>query len=169
MRHAVLIKFDIHQFVLKLSADKLLFLYAVVEEKQTKGLSMKRREFVKTIPLTALLPTGLAALTGNAQAANTETGNTSAGNTGGQASSGASGTGAVPEYAADILTSDMNGLGPDGKPTGQTATFTGASKANVAAEEAAKHQMKLTEEEQAILDGKEGPEMAKLKRKQFIN
>jgi predicted aconitase len=61
-----------------------------------------------------------------------------------------------------MLTSDMQGLGPDGKPTGQTATFTGASKANATAEEAARHQMKLTAEEQAILDGKEGPEKAKL-------
>jgi predicted aconitase len=56
----------------------------------------------------------------------------------------------------------MQGLGPDGKPTGQKATFTGASKANATAEEAARHQMKLTAEEQAILDGKEGPEKAKL-------
>jgi predicted aconitase len=61
-----------------------------------------------------------------------------------------------------MLTSDMQGLGPDGKPTGQKATFTGASKANATAEEAARHQMKLTAEEQAILDGKEGPEKAKL-------
>ncbi len=29
----------------------------------------------------------------------------------------------------------MQGLGPDGKPTGQKATFTGASKANDTAEE----------------------------------
>jgi hypothetical protein len=39
---------------------------------------MKRREFVKTIPLTALLPTGLSALAGSAQAASSaESGNTS--------------------------------------------------------------------------------------------
>jgi predicted aconitase len=61
-----------------------------------------------------------------------------------------------------MLTSDMEGLGPDGKPTGQKMTFTGASKADATAEKAAQHQMTLTEEEQAILDGKEGEEKAKL-------
>jgi len=74
----------------------------------------------------------------------------------------------VPDFAKNILTSDMNGLGPDGKPTGQRATFTGASKANATAEEAAKHQMNLTKEEQAILDGKEGEEMAKLMKIQVL-
>jgi predicted aconitase len=75
----------------------------------------------------------------------------------------ASGTGKLPDYAKDMLLhSDMNGLGPDGKPTGQKATYTGASKANTKAEEAMKHKMKLTKEEQAILDGKDGEEKAKL-------
>ncbi len=67
-----------------------------------------------------------------------------------------------------MLDSDMQGLGPDGKATGQRATFTGASKANATAEEAAQHQMALTPGEQAILDGKEGPEMAKLMKIQLI-
>jgi hypothetical protein len=74
----------------------------------------------------------------------------------------------VPDFAGHMLESDMQGLGPDGKPTGQTATFTGASKANATAEEAANHQMALTPEEQAILDGKEGPEMAKLMKIQVV-
>jgi predicted aconitase len=78
----------------------------------------------------------------------------------GTPSAGASGK--VPDFAPDMLDSDMNGLGPDGKPTGQKMTFTGASKANAKAEEAMRHRMKLTREEQAILDGKEGPEKAKL-------
>ena len=43
-------------------------------------------------------------------------------------SSGASVTGKVPDYAKHMLHSDMDGLGPDGKPTGQKATYTGASK-----------------------------------------
>jgi len=82
-------------------------------------------------------------------------------------SSKASGTGAsgakeLPEYAEHMLHSDMDGLGPDGKPTGQKATFTGASKANATVEKAMQHKMKLTKEEQAILDGKEGEEKAKL-------
>jgi predicted aconitase len=59
-----------------------------------------------------------------------------------------------------MVHSDMDGLGPDGKPTGQKATYTGASKANATAEKAMAHKMKLTKEEQAILDGKEGKEKA---------
>jgi predicted aconitase len=78
------------------------------------------------------------------------------------ASSGASGTGKLPEYAKEMRDSDMYGLGPDGKPTGQKATFTGASKANATAEKAMRHKMKLTKQEQAVLDGKEGEEKAKL-------
>ena len=78
------------------------------------------------------------------------------------ASSGASGTGEVPDYAKHMLDSDMNGIGPDGKPTGQKATYTGASKANAKVAEAMRHKMKLTKEEQAILDGKDGKEKAKL-------
>ena len=89
---------------------------------------MKRREFVKAIPLTALLPTGLAALAGNAQAASSETSNTATGSTGGQSDSGTSGNGTLPDYAGKILHSDMNGLGPDGKPTGQKSTHTGVSR-----------------------------------------
>ena len=60
-----------------------------------------------------------------------------------------------------MLTTDMNGLGPDGKPTGQAATFTGASKAGATAASASS-KMQLTADEQAVLDGKEGPEKAKL-------
>ena len=67
----------------------------------------------------------------------------------------------VPEFAEHFLTTDMNGLGPDGKPTGQKMTFSGVSKAD-ATPESASGQMKLTAEEQAILDGKEGEEKAKL-------
>ena len=83
-------------------------------------------------------------------------------------SSGTSGSVTVPDFAGHMLTSDMQGLGSDGKPTGQKATFTGASMANAKAEEAAKHQIKLTAEEKAILDGKEGEEMAKLMKIQVL-
>lgn len=61
-----------------------------------------------------------------------------------------------------MLDSDMSGLDSSGKPTGMKATFTGASKKNAKAESAMKHKMKLTKEEQATLDGKEGEEKAKL-------
>ncbi len=113
---------------------------------------MKRREFVKTIPLTALVPAGLAAT----QPAHAQTATATE-----QASSGASGTGGFPEFAKHYLTTDMEGLGPDGKPTGQRMTFTGASKADATPETASK-EMTLTQEEQDILDGKDGEEKAKL-------
>ncbi len=55
----------------------------------------------------------------------------------------------------------MEGLGPDGKPTGQKMTFTGASRVDATPDDASS-EMTLTEEEQAIFDGKEGEEKAKL-------
>ncbi len=117
---------------------------------------MKRRTFLKMAPLTALAPAALSALL-------TEEATAQSAKASGKASvsSGASGKGRVPEFAEHFLTSDMNGLGPDGKPTGQKMTFSGASKAD-ATPESASGQMKLTAEEQAILDGKEGEEKAKL-------
>jgi predicted aconitase len=117
---------------------------------------MNRRKFIKgstmAVAAAALLPGRLQAQVGKAASP------ASAGASG----TGASGTGKVPDYAKHMLHSDMNGIGPDGKPTGQTATYTGASKANAKAEEAMRHKMKLTKEEQAILDGKDGKEKAKL-------
>jgi len=112
---------------------------------------MNRRQFIKRSTMAcaavALLPGHLPAQEEKSAA---------------QASSGTPGTGKVPEYAKDMLHSDMDGIGPDGNPTGQKATYTGASKANARAEAAMKHKMKLTREEQAILDGKDGKEKAKL-------
>ena len=117
---------------------------------------MKRRTFVKALPLTAL---PLLPGCGNAQVAKVQAGKTTQQPTGYQKKEVPA---KAPEWSKDILTSDMQGLGPDGKATGQKDTFTGASKADATAESAAKNQMKLTKEEQAILDGSKGPEMAKL-------
>ena len=121
---------------------------------------MKRREFCKGVALVpasgALLsipPLADAATAGQAASAATAPARA--------ASGGSSGTGEVPGFAQHMLTTDMNGIGPDGKPNGQTATFTGASKAGVTAGSASA-KMQLTADEQAILDGKEGPEKAKL-------
>jgi len=121
---------------------------------------MKRRDFVKSATMVPLLPASgiLLSIPRLADAA------TSSKTT----SSGASQTGKVlppqelPGYAENFLTSDMLGLGSDGKPTGLLATFTGASKANAKAEKAMKHKMKLTKDEEAILNGSEGEEKAKL-------
>ena len=106
---------------------------------------MKRRDIIKLI---AVAPASGAVLSACAreQAASPAAPASSvpAGKSAGKASVGGSGTGEVPHYAKDFLTSDMNGLGPDGKPTGQTMTFTGASRAGVTAETAGK-EMTLTD------------------------
>ena len=96
---------------------------------------MKRRTFLKMAPMAAMAPAALQTLWGKAAFAKT---------TGGR-SAGRSGTVEVPDFAEHFLTTDMNGLGPDGKPTGQTATFTGASKAGATADSASA-KMKLTAE-----------------------
>lgn len=125
-----------------------------------KGIG--RREFHKTavaaVGLSVVgphIPAAQAATGGKAQVAQAAAGAAAR-------DPGSAGTFGIPDYAQHMLTSDMDGLGPDGKPTGQKATFTGASKADSTVENAAQHQMTLTEEEQAILDGKDGEEKAKL-------
>ncbi len=117
---------------------------------------MKRRDFVKAIPATAVLPAVLTTGAGMPKTAAAQTATTESAVTRAAKSLN------LPDYAGKILHSDMDGLGPDGKPTGQKATFTGASKADAKAEKAAQHQMTLTQEEQDILDGKDGEEKAKL-------
>jgi hypothetical protein len=65
------------------------------------------------------------------------------------------GTGEVPDWVKSMLESDMDGIGPDGKPDpNYNATGTGHARRNVDPNEA--HEMTLTAEEQAILDGSEG-------------
>jgi predicted aconitase len=117
---------------------------------------MKRRDVLKSIPAAAAVPVVLAADSAVLRSAAAQTAQATTDSTVTAETYG------VPAYAQHMLTSDMEGLGPDGKPTGQKMTFTGASKANATAEKAAQHQMTLTEEEQAILDGKDGEEKAKL-------
>ena len=117
---------------------------------------MKRREFCKGI---ALVPASGALLSVPHLADAASTGEAAV--AGSSLAEKAAGSKTVPDFAEHMLTSDMSGIGPDGKPTGQTATFTGASKAGAAADSASS-KMKLTADEQAILDGKEGPEKAKL-------
>ena len=112
---------------------------------------MKRRTFVKALPLAAIpmLPgcgtaPNDAPQGGSAQEANAQDMQARKGASGGQPSSGGSRDKKAPDWAKDFLTSDMQGLGPDGKPTGQKATFTGASMADATAENSANHKMKLT-------------------------
>lgn len=122
---------------------------------------MKRRDFCKgvaLVPATGALLT-IPGLAGAATADKSGQAGKAAKSTG---AGGSAGSGKLPGYAENFLTSDMAGLGPDGKPTGQKMTFTGSSRANAVAEKAMKHKMKLTKEEAAILKGKDGKEKAKL-------
>ena len=118
---------------------------------------MKRRDFVKgatLIPVTNLL-VATPGFAGAATASNAAT-------AGGSQAAKVAGSTKMPGYAENFLTSDMLGLDSEGKPTGQSATFTGSSMAKTTVESAMKHKMKLTKDEEAILNGSEGKEKAKL-------
>jgi len=99
---------------------------------------MKRRSFIKVIATLPLLPSMLYAKHGKVQA----------GKVAAQSSSGASGAGTLPDYAGKMLHSDMNVI------SGRSAGTKDESKKP--------HQMRLTREEQDILNGSKGPVMAKV-------
>lgn len=70
----------------------------------------------------------------------------------------------IPDYVTYIRETDMDGIGPDGKPIpGYKAVGTG-SPPKITSHDPSKapHQMRLTKEEQDILDGKQGAVKAKL-------
>jgi hypothetical protein len=67
----------------------------------------------------------------------------------------------VPDWAPNLKDSDMVGLGPDGKPDpNYNANGTGHARTDV--DPTKPHQMTLTQEEQDILDGKQGDAKAKV-------
>ena len=72
----------------------------------------------------------------------------------------------VPKYAGNMKQSDMLGLGPDGKPDpNYKATGIGVTPAADKYDPSKPpHKMKLTKEEQNILDGKKGKALAKVMR-----
>ncbi len=65
----------------------------------------------------------------------------------------------LPDYAGKLGMSDMYAMGPDGKPQPE---FAHTSSKSQQADPKAPYQMPLTQEEQAIMDGKKGPELAKV-------
>ena len=99
---------------------------------------MKRRSFIKVIATLPLLPSMLYAKDGKVQA----------GEAAAQSSSGASGAGTLPDFAGDMLHSDMNVI------SGRGAGTKHVSKKP--------HKMRLTKEEKDILNGSKGPVMAKV-------
>ena len=118
---------------------------------------MKRRDLLKSIPAAAVLPAVLATGAGMPRTASAQVAQATE-----ETAGGASGARKLPDYAGKMIHSDMDGVGPDGKPTGQRATFTGASRVDTKADTAAQHQMTLTQEEQDILNGSKGEELAKI-------
>ncbi len=118
---------------------------------------MDRREFVKVVPLTAL-PLLIGCRAGeDGKIAGPATSDKAS-----RAASGASGAGErAPDWVTSLRDSDMDGLGPDGKPVpGYKATGTGHARTDV--DPSKPHQMTLTREEQDILDGKKGAALAKV-------
>ena len=78
---------------------------------------MDRRDFVKLVPL-SVLGAGVAAQTANAQGASAPAAKVPKPPTSG----GSLEDKKAPDWSKDFLTSDMQGLGPDGKPTGQKSS-----------------------------------------------
>lgn len=75
--------------------------------------------------------------------------------------SGASGNGKTPDWASKLKDSDMVGLGPDGKPDpNYNANGTGHARTDV--DPTKPFHMTLTQEEQDIMDGKQGDAKAKV-------
>lgn len=71
--------------------------------------------------------------------------------------------GGSPAWAKRMRSSDMLGLGEDGKPDpNYKANGTGSSRSDFKFDPSKPHKMKLTKEEQDILDGKKGEVLAKV-------
>ncbi|HUT12888.1 MAG TPA: aconitase X [Thermoguttaceae bacterium] len=122
---------------------------------------MKRRDILKGAALAPFSAALLSSGSGAVQAGSVQAKEANMAQAQG-AATGKAGAKDLPGYAENFLTTDMDGVGPDGKPTGQKATFSGASKADAKAGQAVQNQMALTQEEQDILNGKEGKEKARL-------
>ena len=120
---------------------------------------MKRRTFVKALPLTALplLPGCSEGGTDAGQASRTSDGATPPNESAEASVSSGSQRQEVPSYAGKLQHSD-----------GSVTNTTGATqpgfkdRTNDKVDPKAPYQMPLTQEEQDIMDGKKGPELAKV-------
>ena len=118
---------------------------------------MKRRKFVQTVSYSALLPTALSLKVIDAEANSTPAAKASTG-TSGTAGGGTAKKAKMPDYAGKIGYSDMSNTDADGKT--QPGFSHRSSKPK--GDPKALYQMPLTQEEQDIMDGKKGPELAKV-------
>ena len=115
---------------------------------------MKRRTLVKMIPLTLVAPTLAASGQLIAQGGTAEKTTPPPPTSGTRTNLAAAKPDGLPDYARRMRSSDMLGLGPDGKPDpnykGDTSVLQDFDPSKPP------HQMTLTREEQDILDGKKG-------------
>ena len=126
---------------------------------------MKRREFIKIIPAAAMLP---------AVATVTAEGAVAAGKQSSSGSSGASGSSEQPRGfgvsnptyddpgAYDHVHCDQFGIDYEGNPIADHLTGTGSDAGLKEHDPEKPHKMTLTQEEQDILNGSQGPVMAKV-------
>ena len=122
------------------------------EENRTK---MDRRDFAKALSLSALVPGGVVAgAAATALQANAQTAAAPAD----AAAGAAKASGPRPDHAA-VGYSDMSGTDADGKVQPGFADRSSKPKQD---DPLAPYQMPLTQEEQDIMDGKKGPELAKV-------
>ena len=121
---------------------------------------MKRRTLVKMIPLTLVAPTLAASGQLIAQGGTAEKTTPPPPTSGTRTNLAAAKPDGLPDYARRMRSSDMLGLGPDGKPDpnykGDTSVLQDFDPSKPP------HQMTLTREEQDILDGKKGEVLAKV-------
>ncbi len=124
-------------------------------DKKEKKSKMDRRDFAKTLSLSALVPAGavgaaaVAVPQAKAQAAKTATK---------AAAAGGYGKADLQEFAG-IGYSDMGSKDADGN---HNPGFNDHSSKSKEGDPKALYQMPLTKEEQDIMDGKKGPELAKV-------
>jgi hypothetical protein len=124
---------------------------------------MKRREFIKMIPAAALVSAGACA---KPEAA--ETASAAAATPGPQSSSGSSKGFSVPNPsrddpgAYDHVHCDQFGIDYEGNPIADSLTGTGSDAGLKEHDPDNPHKMTLTQEEQDILNGSQGPVMAKV-------
>ena len=125
---------------------------------------MKRRDLLKSVPATVLLPTALGSFAGNVIASDKQAaGSGTTGDSAGPRRPPAQFFRSTDKTLSDLrayegLACDQFGVDGDGKPVADNLTGTGSD----AAPGAQGHKMKLTREEQAILNGSKGEVMAKV-------
>lgn len=125
-------------------------------------MDVKRRTFLKTMPAVALLPALVSGKITIAEAASATSSSGSSETGGGNPQKKKSFRVANKTYddpsAYDGIHCDQFGVDPDGKPVANNLTGTGSD----AAPKGMEHKMKLTKEEQDILNGSKGEVMAKV-------